>query len=219
MNMNSYSIYQLVYMEDTKRELIFEAATRVFAEKGYQYATIADIAKAAGISTGLIYTYFENKLDVLLSIILNFLQTLNAANQEMLSRAQGALARLHAVLHNFEHMLFQDRESLHTVKVLNEALPHLVMIKEEKLQEKRSEIIAENKKLLETFDAVISQGQQEKIFDATLSPAVMRQVLCGAVERLHYGLFYSTYSEQSIGYSEVDAHKSILRLIEKFICK
>ena len=206
-------------MEDGKKALILEAATRIFAEKGYQYATISDIAQAAGISTGLIYSYFKNKLDVLLSIILNFLQTLNSSNQEQVAATKGPLASLHAVLHNFENMLFRDKESLHTVKVLNEALPHLVMIKEENLQEKRREIIAENKKLLETFDTIICQGQKENIFDEKLNPAVMRQVLCGAIERLHYGLFYSSYSDQSIGYNETDAHQSIVRLIEKFICK
>ena len=206
-------------MEDGKRALILEAATKVFAEKGYQYATISDIARVAGISTGLIYSYFKNKLDVLLSIILKFLQTLNAENQERVAAAKDPLARLHAVLHNFEQMLFRDKDALHTVKVLNEALPHLVMIKEEKLQEKRRDIIAENKKLLETFDDIISQGQKENIFDKDLNPAVMRQVLCGAIERLHYGLFYSTYSDQSIGYNDTDAHQSIVLLIEKFICK
>jgi AcrR family transcriptional regulator len=205
--------------EDSKRLQILDAATRVFAEKGYQYATISNIAKAAGISTGLVYSYFENKLDLLLSIILTFLQTLNATNHERIAAAQGPLASLHAVLHNFEQLLFRDRQSLHTVKVLNEALPHLIMIKEENLQDKRRAIIGENKKLLETFDAIISQGQKESIFDEKLNPAVMRQVLCGAIERLHYGLFFSSFSDQSIGYDEADAHKSIVRLIEKFICK
>jgi AcrR family transcriptional regulator len=206
-------------MEDGKKALILEAATRIFAEKGYQYATISDIAKAAGISTGLIYSYFKNKLDVLLSIILKFLQDLNTINHEQVAASQGPLASLHAVLHNFENILFRDKESLHTVKVLNEALPHIVMIKEKNLQEKRLEIIAENKKLLETFDTIICQGQQENIFDDKLNPSVMRQVLCGAIERLHYGLFYSSYSDQSIGYNKTDAHQSIMRLIEKFICK
>ncbi|MCX5900927.1 MAG: helix-turn-helix domain containing protein, partial [Proteobacteria bacterium] len=36
-------------MVDGKQALILEAATKVFAEKGYHYATISDIAKAAGI--------------------------------------------------------------------------------------------------------------------------------------------------------------------------
>ena len=46
-------------MEDSKKTKILDSATKVFAEKGYQYATIADIAKDAGISTGLMYSYFK----------------------------------------------------------------------------------------------------------------------------------------------------------------
>ena len=38
---------------DEKRNKILASATRVFAEKGFQYATMADIARGAGISTGL----------------------------------------------------------------------------------------------------------------------------------------------------------------------
>ena len=59
-------------MEDAKRTVIIEAATRVFAEKGYQYATMSEIAKESGIATGLTYSYFKNKLDILFSIILAF---------------------------------------------------------------------------------------------------------------------------------------------------
>ena len=206
-------------MEDDKRSRILEAATRVFAEKGYQYATIADVARAAEISTGLMYSYFENKLDVLLSIILTFLKTINAMNGERVAAANSPLAKLHAVLHNFEELLFRDRDSLRTVKVLNEALPHLVMIKEESLQEKRREIMAENRRLLGVLDDIIAQGQRQGVFDTALNASVMRQVLCGAIERLNYGLFYSACSGQSIGYDETDAHQSIVRLIEKFICK
>lgn len=40
---------------------IVEAAERVFAERGYAGATMGAIAKAAQISTGNVYRYFENK--------------------------------------------------------------------------------------------------------------------------------------------------------------
>ncbi|MBW1838398.1 MAG: helix-turn-helix transcriptional regulator, partial [Deltaproteobacteria bacterium] len=49
-------------MKDEKRSMILDAATKIFAEKGYQYATISEVAKEAGISTGLLYSYFKNKL-------------------------------------------------------------------------------------------------------------------------------------------------------------
>jgi AcrR family transcriptional regulator len=52
-----------------RRAQILEAATRVFAEKGFHRATTKDIARAAGIAEGTIYTYFASKTDLLLGIL------------------------------------------------------------------------------------------------------------------------------------------------------
>jgi AcrR family transcriptional regulator len=43
-----------------RRELI-DAALRVFAEKGFAGSSIVDVGKAAGVSPGLIYHYFDSK--------------------------------------------------------------------------------------------------------------------------------------------------------------
>ena len=48
-----------------KRQLILDSALNVFAKKGYHGASIATIAKEAGISKGLIYNYFSSKEAVL----------------------------------------------------------------------------------------------------------------------------------------------------------
>ncbi len=47
--------------KDARRSDILNAAKRVFARKGYQSTTIADIAKAAKLSYGSIYWYFDSK--------------------------------------------------------------------------------------------------------------------------------------------------------------
>ena len=52
-----------------RREQIVEAATQVFAEKGFRRATIREIARAAGISEGTIYNYFEDKDALLMAIL------------------------------------------------------------------------------------------------------------------------------------------------------
>ena len=49
------------YPKDEVRDRIVDAALAVFAEEGYGAATIARIAAAAGVSTGNVYRYFENK--------------------------------------------------------------------------------------------------------------------------------------------------------------
>ena len=51
-----------------KSKRIFSAAEKIFAEKGYNQATISDIAKLSNVSEGTIYEYFKNKEDLLLSI-------------------------------------------------------------------------------------------------------------------------------------------------------
>jgi AcrR family transcriptional regulator len=52
-----------------RREQIVGAATRVFAEKGFRRATTREVARAAGVSEGTIYNYFEDKDALLLAIL------------------------------------------------------------------------------------------------------------------------------------------------------
>jgi TetR/AcrR family fatty acid metabolism transcriptional regulator len=52
-----------------RREQILEAATRVFAEKGFRRATTREIAREAGVYEGTIYNYFEDKDALLLAIL------------------------------------------------------------------------------------------------------------------------------------------------------
>jgi AcrR family transcriptional regulator len=52
-----------------RREQIVEAATRVFAQKGFRRATTREVAREAGISEGTIYNYFENKDALLMAIL------------------------------------------------------------------------------------------------------------------------------------------------------
>lgn len=47
-----------------KKNKIIEVGFRLMCENGYQKTTTADIAKAAGVSTGIIYSYFKDKHDI-----------------------------------------------------------------------------------------------------------------------------------------------------------
>lgn len=54
--------------EQTRIRLM-EAGTRMFAEYGYAYSTLDDIAKCAGLSRGAVYWHFKGKGELLLSIM------------------------------------------------------------------------------------------------------------------------------------------------------
>src|SRR5690242_154595 len=53
-----------VLPEDTTSRLV-AAATEVFAERGYDKAGVAEIARRAGLTTGAIYSRFAGKADLL----------------------------------------------------------------------------------------------------------------------------------------------------------
>lgn len=48
---------------------ILNAARRLFAEEGYFSCKVTDIAKAAGMSTGNVYWYFESKEEILKAVL------------------------------------------------------------------------------------------------------------------------------------------------------
>jgi TetR/AcrR family transcriptional regulator, mexJK operon transcriptional repressor len=52
-----------------RKQHVLDAAVTVFAEKGFQRATIRDIALVAGVSDGTIYNLFDNKAALLHAIL------------------------------------------------------------------------------------------------------------------------------------------------------
>ena len=52
-----------------KKERIIKAGYELFAEKGYFNTNTAEIAKQAGVSTGIVYGYFHDKRDILLEAL------------------------------------------------------------------------------------------------------------------------------------------------------
>jgi len=51
-----------------RRERLLDAAERCFARSGFHAATMADIARAAHVSAGAAYTYFDSKEDLIAGI-------------------------------------------------------------------------------------------------------------------------------------------------------
>ena len=52
-----------------KRELLIQAAKKEFLEKGYNKASLRTICANAGVTTGALYFFFENKADLFSAIV------------------------------------------------------------------------------------------------------------------------------------------------------
>src|SRR3954468_12512488 len=51
------------------RERLIEAAARVFAEKGFATTSLDEVAEAAGLTKGAVYSNFENKEDLVTAVL------------------------------------------------------------------------------------------------------------------------------------------------------
>lgn len=82
---------------DVRRAQIVEGLMTVMADRGYERATTADVARAAGLSPGLVHYHFATKREVLVALV----QRLGAQvrdRYEARARRGDARARLHAFL-------------------------------------------------------------------------------------------------------------------------
>jgi AcrR family transcriptional regulator/predicted DNA-binding transcriptional regulator AlpA len=71
--------------EQRRREAILDAAHHVFSIRGYQSATVDDIAQQAGVSKGTCYQYFSGKEEI-------FIASMNRALDRILAEADEAAA-------------------------------------------------------------------------------------------------------------------------------
>ena len=83
---------------EERRGQIVRAAVKLFSEEGYYTTTIQQIAREAGVSTGLIYQYFGDKDDILfltLKLVLDTYETRHsaAARGRRASRSSGCAWR------------------------------------------------------------------------------------------------------------------------------
>src|SRR5256885_2491170 len=96
---------------DRRREEILDAAARVFAQKGYHEAGIADIAGALGIGHGTVYRYFKNKDDIAAGVtgravgrlaraLLGESPTASTTLEEYRAQAERLIRRLFDALHH-----------------------------------------------------------------------------------------------------------------------
>jgi AcrR family transcriptional regulator len=86
------------------RQKVLDAARTLFAERGYEPATIRDIAKGAGMSTGAVFANFQDKAELFEAVLSEDLaklaETLKAAAAAETSLRARLLAALTAGYHS-----------------------------------------------------------------------------------------------------------------------
>lgn len=83
-----------------KLEMILRHSARVFAEKGYEGASIRDISRASGVSLSGLYYYVESKQKLLYLIQIHTFNTILSQLRRSLEGVSDPAARLRILVHN-----------------------------------------------------------------------------------------------------------------------
>jgi len=154
---------------EAKAAAILDAAARVFAEKGYERATMADVARTAGFAKASAYHYFDSKEALLYALLDHSLDVLlDAVTRADPGPSAPASRRLARMIEAYV-AAFVSR-----VSVVMPLLLHL-----ERLRPAwREPIKRKERRLIEIVGAVAGVG--------ALPPHVMAFLILGAANWTHY---------------------------------
>jgi len=118
---------------ERRRQQIIVAARRVFSVKGFNKATMEDIAGEAELSPGTIYLYFKNKDELYASLSLRILQYLlirlqhvNSEKIETTEKRYEALIRAMFDVYEFDPLILINMFNLQTNETLKTLTPELL---------------------------------------------------------------------------------------------
>jgi AcrR family transcriptional regulator len=103
---------------DARPAEIFDAALTVFSARGFQAATLDEVAKVAGISKGTLYLYFKSKTALFEAMALELMRAPVLAALDGIAKAPTARAGLLGLMQLMDGMLADPRRS---------ALPKLII--------------------------------------------------------------------------------------------
>jgi len=110
---------------DAQRGAIRDAAARLFADKGYASASVADIAAACGVSKALLYHYYRDKEHLLQDIAASYVERLQSIVSEVQAERLPPAAHLRQLISRFmteyEHSAALHRVLVQDVKYLSRA--------------------------------------------------------------------------------------------------
>jgi AcrR family transcriptional regulator len=107
---------------EQRRDAILEQAARLYAQHGFQGASIADLALACGMSKSLIYHYYTSKEDILFDVMQSHVRALLETAERIVAQPKAAAAKLHELTQEFMR-LYVGAASRH--KVLLNEIPRL----------------------------------------------------------------------------------------------
>ena len=145
---------------ERRRQQIIVAAKKVFSEKGFNKATMDDIAGEAELSPGTLYLYFKNKEELYASLSLRILEYLHIRVEHVLNlQGAGSEQKLDEMIeamydvYEFDPLVIINMFHLQSSETLKNLSPELL-----------EEIKALSRKSIGGISRMFAEGIKEGIF-------------------------------------------------------
>jgi AcrR family transcriptional regulator len=155
-----------------RRAAILRAGAKVFSEKGYDRATIADIAQDLGVSKGVVYYLFRSKEEVLVEIMVESHMEARRRVEDVNARGGPPDVRLRVALHEIIDFTLDDSTKSRSMMLVLGSLDMLSL-------RNREHILTLRREGQRLFTDMIEEGQRDGSFIAG-EPHVFAQTIVTA---------------------------------------
>lgn len=157
-----------------KREAISKAAVKVFAQRGFFNAQVADVARAAGVAAGTVYLYFRSKDEILTSIFERTMKDGIAEGRSALEGVTDPVERLRSLARMHLQRLGRDRDLAVVFQVeLRQTTKFMEQLSSSQLRTYLGQL----------RDAV-ADGQASGAFTTKVNPTLAAKALFGALDEM-----------------------------------
>ncbi len=133
---------------DKRREAMVATAAHLYARRGFQGASVADLAKACSTSKSLVYHYFPSKEDILYEVMASHLELLVTVAEGAMQRRELAAAERLELLALSLMRLYSGAADRH--KVLLNELENLP-------PERRSDVVSKQRQIVSMVEELIGE--------------------------------------------------------------
>ena len=157
-----------------KKELIINAAVKVFADKGFYNAKVSDVARGAGVADGTIYLYFKNKDDLLISLFETKMAEIIERFYAILKSSLTAIEKIRQFIHLYFRMIAENPDLAEVFQVeLRQSSKFLKDYHNQKFID-----------FLNLIGDIIHGGQVDGLFRSDINIHTMKLIIFGAMDEL-----------------------------------
>jgi TetR/AcrR family transcriptional regulator, fatty acid metabolism regulator protein len=189
--MNNHSPWVKVMSKKKNTEKyyrIIQAATKMFARKGFYKTRISEIAMEAQVADGTVYIYFENKDDILISLFEEQMKVVIDNMVDQISGEDDPVKKLEKFALIHLQLIEQNPNMAEIIQVE-------VRQSSQFMKEYKNEKFAQ---YLDIIGEIIREGQEKGVFKKEVIPGVAKRAFFGALDEMSRFWVLSSHKQYDI---------------------